>query len=89
MSGLVSTGTRRKTRIASPRKYTPAFRSTARTEINTNDRKTQLRMLSFFPAPYRTDTAAPLPMHSPERIDVRKVMSAYAEPTAPRASVPI
>ena len=40
-------------------------------------------------APKWIENAAPLPIERPSRIDVRKVMSVYDEPTAASASDPM
>ena len=49
-------------------------------------------MLSLNPSmsccPYRMENTAPLPMHSPSKMDVRNVISVNAEPTAARALLP-
>ena len=38
--------------------------------------------------PNRIENKAPLPMHSPNRMEVRKVISVKADPTAARAFAP-
>jgi len=42
--------------------------------ISRKDWNTLCRIFSVSPLPYCMDTAAPLPMHRPSRIEVRKVI---------------
>ena len=55
-------------------------------------RTKEARALSRSPAssrrPKRMEKTAPLPMHSPSRMEVRKVIRVKDEPTAARASGP-
>ena len=74
MRGHTSAGTRRNTRIPSRHQKAAAFKSTVITAIMTKEAK----MASFNPFssfwPKRMENRAPLPMHSPSRMEVRKVI---------------
>ena len=65
-----------------------AFRRTAAPAISTKE----ARMLSRNPSssrwPKRMENSAPLPMHIPSRMEVRKVISVKDEPTAASAFFP-
>ena len=64
------------------------LRMTVSDKMSTNDAQTP----SFSPfssfSPKRIEKNAPLPMHKPNRIEVRNVISVNEDPTAARASEP-
>ena len=83
-----SSGTRRKMRMKSSAAKARTFRRSVAPAISTKD----ARMLSRSPSssrwPKRMENSAPLPMHSPSRIEVRKAISVKDEPTAASAFFP-
>ena len=66
----------------------PAVKATAMAAARKNEAHILSfnRFSSFFPK--HIENTTPLPMQSPNIIDVRKVISAKADPTAARASEP-
>ena len=83
-----ASGALRKTRIKSRQAKARIFRNMAAAAMSAKEART----LSSSPAsslcPKRMENRAPLPMHSPRRMEVRNVISVKEEPTAARASVP-
>ena len=66
----------------------PIFNITVRAAIKIKEAKIpSFNPCSSFP-PYRIENTAPLPIHNPNRIDVRNVISVNAEPTAANALAP-
>ena len=63
-----------------------------KTAVSSRISKKEAQIPSFNPvssfSPNRMEKNAPLPMHSPNRIEVRNVISVNEEPTAARASEP-
>ena len=56
--------------------------------ISTKDAHTASRRPASSRCPNRMENSAPLPMQSPSKIEVRKVISVKDEPTAARAFFP-
>ena len=54
--------------------YTSTFSTSEMPAMRTNERNTLCRIRSCSPLPYCMEMAAPLPMHRPSKIEVRKVM---------------
>ena len=83
-----SSGTWRKILIPSIHKKAAAFRKTVTPAISTKEAE----ILSFNPAascrPNRMENTAPLPIHSPSRMEVKNVISVNDEPTAANAFSP-
>ena len=73
--GADSAGTRRTTRSVHPQIYRTIQHQKRAPPISPKDKKTQRRSRSCWPAPYCMEMAAPLPMHSPSKMEVRKVIS--------------
>ena len=88
MRGQTSPGTRRKTFIQSRRAKARRFRRRVRTPTRRKEARTLSRRASSSRWPKRMEKTAPLPMQSPSRMEVRKVMRVKAEPTAARALEP-
>ena len=72
--GLSSPGTRSTHKMLSSPRYTSAFSTSEMPAIRLNERNTLWRMRSSSPLPNCMEMAAPLPMHRPSRMEVRKVM---------------
>ena len=71
---MSSSGTRSTHRMPSSPRYTSTLSVTAMPAMSTKDWNTLCRMRASSPLPYCMETAAPLPIHRPIRMEVRKVM---------------
>ena len=69
-------------------RQTSTFSNSATAAIIRNEVPILSFNFSSFFSPYRMENNAPLPMHSPSRIEVKNVISVYDDPTAARASAP-
>ena len=74
IKGMIFSGTRSTHRMPPSPRYTRTFSASAMPAMSTKDWNTLCRMRASSPLPYCMETAAPLPMHSPSRMEVRKVM---------------
>ena len=72
--GRSSSGTRSTHRIPSSPRYTSTFSTSEMPAMSVNERNTLCRIRSCSPLPYCMEMAAPLPIHRPSKIEVRKVM---------------
>ena len=72
--GRSSPGTRSTHRIPSSPRYTSTFSTSEMPAMSVNERNTLCRIRSCSPLPYCMEMAAPLPIHRPSKIEVRKVM---------------
>ena len=83
-----SSGTRSRVRIGSRQTKARPVSSNVAPAMSTNEART----LSCKPAssrcPKRMENKAPLPMHSPSKMEVRKVIRVKEEPTAAKAFFP-
>ena len=83
-----ASGVRRAQRLQS----IPANTAALRTMVTAPKRTKEAKIPSFSPlssfSPKRIEKTVPLPMASPSRMDVRKVIREKADPTAARASAP-
>ena len=88
MTQMAPSVTRRKIWMPSRQRKAATLSSTVMAAM----RAKAARALSRSPAssrrPKRMENTAPLPMHSPKRMEVRKVIRVKEEPTAARASGP-
>ena len=71
----------------------PAYTANTSTAVTPASSTKLARMPSFNPAssfcPYLMENTVPLPMARPSRMDVKKVISVNADPTAASAPVPM
>ena len=88
ISPQTSAGTRRKARSPSRQTNDKMFKSTVTSAIKKNDAQRFSQRALSSRCPKRMDNSAPLPMHRPRMIEVRKVISVKDEPTAASASRP-
>ena len=72
--GFSSSGTRRTHRMPSNPRYTSRFSTSAMPAMSAKDWNTLCRIRSCSPLPYCIEMAAPLPMHRPSKMEVRKVI---------------
>ena len=69
-------------------KNTSRLRTIVIMAIKKKDRKMLDFNLSIFFCPKQIENTVPLPMERPKRMEVKKVIREYAEPTAANASAP-
>ena len=74
--------------MGSMRTKTATFSTTVIPAIRAKAAAIPSRSPSMSRWPKRMAKTVPLPMHSPKRMEVRKVISVNAEPTAPKALEP-
>ena len=77
-----------KRMMGSISKKTSRFITSVTRAIITKETKMLDLSFSSLRSPYRMENTAPLPMHSPSRMEVKKVISVKALPTAARACAP-
>ena len=89
ISGAISAGRRRNQIMPSKPRYTAPVSTAVTMASSTKAAKTPSRrpVSSFWPN--LMENTVPLPMASPSKMDVRKVISVKAEPTAASALVPM
>ena len=88
MPSHTSAGTRRKTESQSRQAKASIFNASAAAAISTKEAHTLSRRAASSRWPKRMENSAPLPIHNPSKIDVRKVISVKEEPTAASALRP-
>ena len=88
ISPQTSAGTRRNVRSPSRQANDKMFRSAVTSAIKKKDAQRFSQRAFSSRCPKRMENSAPLPMHRPRMMEVRKVISAKDEPTAARASRP-
>ena len=86
--GHTASGTWRNTSIQSRHRKAAALRTAVRAAMRTKAAWAPSRSPSRSRWPKRMENTAPLPMHRPSRMEVRKVMRVKEEPTAARAFLP-
>ena len=86
--GHTSPGTRRNTRTPSRQRNAAAFSARVIAAMRAKAAWAPSRRPSRSRWPKRMENTAPLPMHNPRRMEVRKVISVKDEPTAARAFLP-
>ena len=88
MSPHTSAGTRRNARSMSRQANARAVSTAVTSAINRKDAQRLSRSAFSSRCPKRMENSAPLPMQSPRRMEVRKVISVKDEPTAASAFRP-
>ena len=83
-----SWGTRRKVRTPSRQRKARALSRRARHAVRKKDAWALSCRPSWSFCPNRMENTAPLPIHSPNKMDVRKVIKVKEEPTAAKAFLP-
>ena len=86
--GHTSSGTRRNARMPSRQAKASRFSPSVMAAMRAKAACAPSRRPSPSRCPKRMENTAPLPMHSPSRMEVRKVISVKEEPTAARAFFP-
>ena len=85
---MAASDTRRKTWMPSRHRKARTFSTTVRAAMRTKEARALSRKAASSRWPKRMENTAPLPIQSPSRMEVRKVISVKEEPTAARASGP-
>ena len=86
--GHTGSGTRRKVRIWSRQAKASSSSARVRAAMRAKEASAPSRRPSWSRWPKRMENTAPLPMQSPSRMEVRKVIRVKDEPTAARAFLP-
>ena len=85
---MAASPTRKNTRMPSRQRKAARFSATVSAAMSTKEARALSRRPAWSCWPKRMEKTAPLPMHSPSKMEVRKVMRVKEEPTAARASGP-
>ena len=88
MSPQTSSGTCKKLLMRSRHANARPFKSSVTPKMSTNEARTLSFKAVSSRCPKRMENSAPLPMHSPSKIDVKNVISENEEPTAASAVLP-
>ena len=82
ISPHTSAGTRRKVRSPSRQMNVRTFKSAVTSAMKKNEAQRFSQRAFSSRCPKRMENSAPLPMHRPRMMEVKKVISVKAEPTA-------
>ena len=88
ISPHTSAGTRRKVRSPSRQMNVRTFKSAVTNAMKKNEAQRFSQRAFSSRCPKRMENSAPLPIHRPRMMEVRKVISVKAEPTAASAFRP-